>query len=269
MGAVIRLITAEFMKAVRQKLPWMGLAFSALIALLSKQTVERMATPGEISSRVYLAFNLNLASTAIIPIFSTVFAATLLASETSRGSLRMILPHPIRRSQFLHAKLITGLIYLVLMFLANLLVAFPIAASYPLTTKFDEGLDLPGLGGQLFIFAIAFGLTLIPHAATVCFALLVSVLSRSVATAIGVAVGIIFCLLPVQVFVRFGNLQLGDYIFSSYYDKAIGIGNSNAGGMSESWNQENIHLLLSTSILSSAVFLGIAYWVFIRRDLNG
>ncbi len=269
MGAITRLISAELMKAVRLKLPWMGLAFSAIIAVLAKQTVERMATPGELSSRVYLSYNLNLASTAIIPIFSTVFAATLLASETSRGSLRMILPHPIRRSQFLHAKLITGLLYLLLMFLANLAVALPIAAGYPLTTKFDEGMDLPGLGGQLWIFAIAFGLTYIPHAATVCFALLVSVLSRSVATAIGVAVGLIFCLLPIQVFVRFGDVDLGDYIFSSYYDKAIGIGNSIAIGIPESWNQENMHLLLATSLLSSAVFLGTAYWVFIRRDMNG
>lgn len=269
MPAVIRLTSAEFMKAIRLKLPWLGLAFSALIAVLARNVVERMATPGEISARVYLVSNLNLLSTAIIPIFSTVFAAALMASETSRGSLRMILPHPISRSSFLHAKLLTGLGYLLLMFAVNLAVALPIAAGYPLSTKFDRGFDIPSLGGQLSIAGISLGLTLLPHAATVAFALLVSVLSRSVATAIGVAVGLVFCLLPIQVFVRIGRIDIGDYIFSSYYDEAIGIGDTIAGGIPESWNQHSMHMLLATSLISAAVFLGVAYGVFTRRDLNG
>ncbi len=265
MAALTRLISAEFTKAVRLKLPWMGLALSALTAFMAKHTVERLGAPGELSSRVYLTFNLNLVSTSIIPIFSTVFASTLIASETSRGSLRMLLPRPIYRSHFLHAKLITGLIYLVLMFAANLIVALPIAASYPLTNSFDEGLDLPPASGQLAIFGIALGLTYLPHAATVCFALLVSVLSRSVATAIGVAVGLVMFMYTAQALVR----NVDDYVFSSYYDDAIGIGNSIASGIPESWNQDNMHLLLITSLASSVAFLGIAYGVFTRRDLNG
>lgn len=268
MGAVIRLISAEFMKAVRLKLPWMGLAFSALMAVVARHTVERMGAPGELSTRVYLTANMNLLSTSIIPIFSTVFAATLMASETSRGTLRMLLPRPIFRSSFLHAKLITGLGYLALMFVANLAVALPIAAGYPERNTFDLDMQLPSHATQWMVFAAVLAPTFLPHAATVCFALLISVVSRSVATAIGVAVGIVLCLYPIQV-ITIGHVNIGDYMFSSYYDDAIGIGDSIASGYHETWNQESIHWLLGTSFISSAVFLAVAYWVFIRRDLNG
>lgn len=257
------------MKASRLKLPWMGLAFSALTAFLAQHNVERAALPGELNSRVYLKTSLLMASTAIIPIFSTVFAATLIAAETSRGTLRMLLPHPISRASFLHAKLLTGLFYLFLMFLANLAVALPIASTYPFLSTIDEGMDIPGLPAQVGIFTLGLILTYLPHAATVCFAMLVSILSRSVATAIGVAVGIIFCLLPIQVFVSIGTVDIGDYIFSSYYDSALGVVDLISSGFHESWNQENMRLLLSTSLVSSAVFLATAYLVFTRKDLNG
>lgn len=268
MSALTRLISAEIMKAVRLKLPWMGLVFSALMALVAKHTVERLGAPGELSTRVYLTANLNLLSTSIIPIFSTVFAATLIASETSRGTLRMLLPRPIWRSTLLHAKLITGLIYLALMFIANLIVALPIALSYPDRNSFDLTMNMPSLPAQLGIYGIVLLLTYLPHAATVCFALLVSVISRSVATAIGVAVGLVLCLYPIQI-IRIGSVSIGDYMFSSYYDDAIGLGDSIASGFHEPWNQENIHMLLGTSFVSAGVFLAIAYWVFTRRDMNG
>lgn len=268
MSVLARLIYAELMKAVRLKLPWLGIGFSMLMALVARHAVERMAAPGELSTRVYLTANLNLLSTSIVPIFSTVFAATLMAGETTRGTLRMILPRPVWRSTFLHAKLVTGLGYLGLMFLANLLVALPVALSYPARNTFDEGLDLPSGGAQILILLIVLGLTLLPHAATVCFALLVSVISRSVATAVGVAVGMVLCLYPVQI-VEIGSVNIGDFMFSSYYDDAIGLGDSIAAGIAERWNQESMHMLVGTSAVSAAVFLLGAYWVFIRRDMNG
>jgi len=246
----------------------MGLFFSALMAVVAKHTVERMGAPGELSMRVYLVANLNLLSTSIIPIFSTVFAATLMASETSRGSLRMLLPRPIYRSSLLHAKLITGLVYLALMFAANLFVALPIASSFPVKNIFDEGPNFPELPAQLMIFLVVLGLTFLPHAATVCFALLISIVSRSVATAIGVAVGLVLCLYPIQI-IHLGSIRLGDYMFSSYYDDAIGIGDSIASGIPETWNQENMQMLMLTSLISSALFLAIGYRVFTRRDMNG
>jgi len=267
MAALTRLISAEIMKAVRLKLPWMGLAFSGLMAFVARHTVERMAAPGELSTRVYLTADLNLLSTSIIPIFSTVFAATLIASETSRGTLRMLLPRPIWRSTLLHAKLATGLGYLALMFVVNLAVALPLALSYPLRNTFDEGLPLPGPAGQIGILAIVLGLTYLPHAATVCFAFLVSIISRSVATAIGVAVGVVLCLYPIQI-VHIGSVNIGDFMFSSYYDDAIGIGDNIAGGFAESWNQESIRMLVLTSVVSAAVFLVCGYLVFTRRDLK-
>lgn len=269
MNPVFRLISAEITKSVRLKLPWLGLGFSVLVAFFARQYVEGFAAPGEISTREYLTTNVNLLSTAIIPIFSTIFASSLIASETSRGSLRLVLPRPIYRSHFLHAKLTIGVLYLLLLFVVNLAVALPIALGYPERSAFDEGVELPSRTGQIMILGIALGLTLLPHLATVCFGFLVSVLSRSVATAIGVAVGLIFCMLPIQALVEIGSVRIGDYMFSSYYDDAMGIGNSIASGItSESWRQQKVYYLLATSLISSVVFLTLAYRVFTRRDFN-
>jgi ABC-type transport system involved in multi-copper enzyme maturation permease subunit len=269
MRAVLRLFRAEMTKIWRTKFPYFGLLASALVAVIAKQIVDRNELADEATMSGYLSVALNLCSTLVAPIFVVIFAAMLVSSETSRGTYRMVLPRPISRSAFLTSKLLTGLLYMILVFASNLAVAVPLAMRYPLHSASDSGTDVPGAAQQASIYATAVLLTLIPHAATVCFGFLISVLSVNVGTAIGVAVGVLLSLLPMSVFIQFGSFRLRDWLFSEHFDTAIGIASERAQLISgATWDQAKVYSLLATSAISIVVFLVIIYGYFTRRDLN-
>lgn len=265
---IAHLFTAEMAKTWRTKFPYLGIVASALMALVAKQSAEGLSQPGTITSSAYFAASINMSTTIVIPIFATIFAAMLVASETSRGTLRMVLTRPVSRGDFLTAKLLTGLAYLVILMLANIIPALLIARGYPIKPHDDVSITVPDPVAQIGIFGLAVLLTALPLAATVCFGFLVSVLSASVATAIGVAVGLLLSMQPIKQFIHFGSFELAPWLFSSYYDTAVGIADSKAGGMYEVWTQGSIYMLFATSLASAAVFTAIAYRSFLKRDLN-
>ena len=267
-GRTSRLFRAEMAKTWRTKFPYLGIVASALMALIAKQSAEGLSQPGSITAASYFTASINMSTTIVVPIFATIFAAMLIAGETSRGTLRTILVRPVYRSEFMTAKLLAGLFYLILLVLANVLTALVIATNYPLTAPFDKNIQLPGAIEQVGIYAIGLALTIIPQIATVCFAFFISTVSASVATSIGVAVGLLLSLQPIKQFIRFGSFDLDTWMFSSYYDSAMGIADSMAAGIYETWGQEKIYMLLGTSLVSIGIFVGISYWYFMRRDLN-
>ena len=268
LGSVRRLFLAEMTKVWRTKFPYLGVLSSALMALVARQSIQEFSQPGSISAPVYFAASINLSSTIVIPVFGAIFAAMLVASETSRGTLRTVLVRPVKRTEFLSAKLLSGIAYLLILFAANIIPALLIARTYPLQSIDDRDIDIPGLAGQLRIFTTALALTLLPQIATVCFGFFISVISMNVATAIGVALGILLSIQPIKEFINFGDFRLDPLLFSSYYDTAMGIANSKAGGIYELWIQSKTFMLLSTSLVSSVLFVGLSYWIFSRRDLN-
>lgn len=268
MGTIIRLFKAEMAKTWRTKFPYLGLFFSAITPLVAYQSVNQLGAPGEVTRGVYLITSINILTTVIIPIFATIFAAMLIASDTSRGTLRSILPHPITRTHFLNAKLLTGLFYLFLLFAVNLAIALPLSHNYPgIPVNDDMGLT-PDDAAQNLIFLIGLVFTIIPQIATVCFGFFISVFSKTVATSIGVAVGIILSLMPLQILIRIDNFTLGDWLFSNYYDTSMKIVENKIMGMYDEWDQSSIYWLLGTSLVSIFVFLGASYRTFLIRDLN-
>ena len=155
-----------------------------------------------------------------------------------------------------------------LLFVANLAVAIPIALQYPWRAAFDENAPIPLPSEQIQIYAVAILLTIFSHVATVCFGFLISILSVNVATAIGVAVGVLLSLLPVSVLLDFGDFRPGDWFFNSYWDAAVKIADDKVSGIYSTWNDPHIHSLLGVGGVSSLIFLVCAFLVFNRRDLN-
>lgn len=267
-GTTARLVRSEMTKVCRTKFAYLGLVASALMALVARQSIVEFSQPGSITGPSYFTASLNLSSTVVIPVFATIFAAMLVASETSRGTLRSVLTRPVTRAQFLTAKLVTGWIYLLLLFAANLLPALLIARGYPLRSTFDRNVDIPALAAQFRNFGLALLLSLLPQMATVCFGFFISTMSLNVASAIGVALGLLLSLQPIKEFIQFGDFRLDAWLFSSYYDTAMGIADTKASGVYEVWGQTKVYWLLLTSIVSSAIFILISFVSFRRRDLN-
>lgn len=264
----LRVFSAEMAKTWRTKFPYLGIGVSALMAVIARQSMEGLQTGGDgITAPGYFTTAVNMNSTFILPIFVTIFAAMLVASETSRGSLRTILTRPVTRVDFLTGKLLTGAVYLLLMFFTNIVTALIIARGYPVRASFDR-VSTPDLPHLVGIFSIALSLTLLPLLAAVSFGFMVSVFSASVATAIGVAVGLLFTVQAVKDLVPLGNIEPGNYVFLSYLDTAMGIADSKATGVYEVWDQSKVFLMVGTSVATIIICVALSYRSFLKRDLN-
>jgi ABC-type transport system involved in multi-copper enzyme maturation permease subunit len=268
LSRVGRLFSAEMTKAWYTKLPYLGVACSALMALIAKQSVESFAQPGEITASSYFSASINLSSTLTTWVFSTIFASMLVASETSRGTFRTLLIRPVSRIEFLSAKLLSGIAYMLLLFATNAGVSLAIARGYPLAGAFDSRIEIPGAAEQIGTYSIALLLSLLPQIAAVCFGFVVSVLSANVGTAVGVSLGLLLSLQTAKQFIRIGEFELNRWVFNTYYDEAMRIASIKASGMYEVWLQDKVFFLIGTSLVSAAVFVTIGFWSFLRRDLN-
>jgi ABC-2 type transport system permease protein len=268
LSEVLRLFTCEMAKVWRTKVPYVGLACSALMALIARQSVESFAQPGEVTAFSYFVSSVILSSTLTTPIFATVFAALTVASETSRGTLRTVLVRPITRGQFLVAKMLSAVVYLILLFCANALVAAIIAQRYPLKSTFDPLVELPPLTSQVALCFLGCLLSLLPQLATVAFAFMVSVLAGSGGTAVGIALGLLLTLTAAKQFISIAGYELSQFVFSTYYDLPMKIADAKIAGMYETWFQDRMYYMIGTSVIPIALFLGISFWVFLRRDLN-
>ena len=265
---VRRLFVSEMAKIWRTKLPYLGLACNALMALVARQSVESFAQPGEITAFDYFVSSVILTSTLTTPIFAIVYSALTIAGETSRGTLRTVLVRPVTRTQFLSAKLLSALFYLLLLVGANALVACFIARGYPLRSPADPPLEIPSFPRQLGILLYGMALSLIPQIAAVTFAFLISVLVGSGGTAVGVALGLYLTITAAKQFISVGGYELSQFVFSTYYDLPMKIAASRIAGMYDLWWQDRMIFMLASSLSIIIVFLAASYRIFLRRDLN-
>ncbi|MBX7246487.1 MAG: ABC transporter permease [Candidatus Sumerlaeaceae bacterium] len=261
-----RLFASEMARVWRTKLPYLGLAASALMAVVAWQFVQSGQADETVGS--YLIVCINFSTTLIIPIFAVIFSSILVAGEASRGTLRTLLTRPISRGDFLTAKWLVALSYLFLLILANLIPALIIGQQYPLVGKSDRAVDIPGLAAHFQIFGTGVLLTLLPLIATVAFGFMVSTLTTNVSTAIGGAIGTLLTMQTAKEFVRFGEFKLSPWVFSSYYDTAMGITGDKIIGSYSTWANDKVYMLVGTSLASTVVFIILSYRVFLRRDMN-
>ncbi len=268
LSEVRRLFVSEMAKVWRTKLPYVGLACSALMALVAKQSVESFAQPGQVTAFNYFISSIILSSTLTTPIFATIFAAISVAAETSRGTLRTVLVRPVTRTQFLIAKFLSAVLYLVLLVATNALVAIIVAQKYPLNESLDASLEVPPLWSQLLICGSGLALSLIPQLATVAFGFMISIIVASGGTAVGMALGLYLTVTAAKQFISIGGYELSQFVFSTYFDLPLKIADAKISGMYETWLQERMLYMLSTSLVALAVFLAVSFWLFLRRDLN-
>lgn len=254
---------------LRMRLPYVGVVCNALLALVAKQSVESFSQPGELTFSGYFSASLNLTSTLTTPLFATIFAAMLVAGETSRGTLRTVLVRPVSRWDFLLAKFLVAVTYLVVLVTANLVPALLIGKNYPLESAFDRNIEIPPPSEQAVVYLTAIGLALIPQIAAVAFGFVISVIAKNVGTAVGMAVGLLLSIQAAKEFVQIGDVEVRRYVFSSYFDEPFRIASTKISGVYEVWGQERIYLLLATSLATIAICLFISFWTFLRRDLNG
>jgi ABC-2 type transport system permease protein len=260
----------EVRKLVSQKRTYIGIGASALLPILF---VIVMAFQKGGPYDAPLGHNLRhtgIALALVVLTFASRFGAQLVtalvagdivATETSGGTLKMILTRSLRRRQILAGKTLASFTYVVALLLA-LLVAGLISGS--IAWGFNPVVDLTGsrlsAGHALGLAFAALGVFAIPLVAIAAFGIFLSVVTRNSAAAI---VGTLVYELFMEAVVGLVHVQwLHHYMLSAQFDSWHGLFQSPVY-----WTP--VIRCVWVSALFAAVPLAAAFVVFQRRDVAG
>lgn len=160
--------------------------------------LERGIDPDQKTGPLFARFHAGIASVLLIPLLVAVFAADLVSSEFSEGTVKLLLTRPVARWKVLASKFVTMGLFTTLTNLFSGLLAFGIAGlafgysgwGAPVLTGFsigDGGFDASAVRMlPLWQDAVAaYGLAWVSALAVGCVTMLLSVLLRSTAAAMG------------------------------------------------------------------------------------
>ncbi|HIJ66425.1 MAG TPA: ABC transporter permease subunit [Candidatus Hydrogenedentes bacterium] len=255
--------TIEAFKAAKLKFTYLGPAL--VVATVCSATLLHKVTRDDISDYPFIAKTTPLAINLVGAFMLILFCSGLMSKELSSGTIRLVLVRPLRRWEFLAAKLLLGMSYAVL------LSALGAATSWGIAGLFG---DLEGVtfGGELIYTGAAmaraylFGLVLgfFPLFAAVAYAVFISGCTRSTGAAVGSAVGIWIVADTVKSFVGLENFVFSTYLetpWQRFADLCDGIDVA-------SWADKTTLLCVATSVVSFAIFTGVAGVILARRDLH-
>jgi ABC-type transport system involved in multi-copper enzyme maturation permease subunit len=269
------LVGVEWMKLRKGRLLRTGLFVAALATLLSALT----HTPVENESGWTQAARCTGVGFWTAEILVLVLGATAIAGEVSQGTLKMVLPHAYRRSEWIGAKAI------VLVFAAVLFVVVVTAVGVGYTA-----LD-PGLGDVTRIAPAGFGeedeiqvfQTADVMRSYLLEATLASGMSLLASAMLGLLLSCVFgSLVPAlsASFLVFAGLKAGEmflglspetlaHLYASHPDDLRELTESFGRALNERWKPELGSRAAYLSVITAASALLLSMRLFKRRDLHG
>ena len=267
-----RLLINELIKASRLKLTYLGIFFAVLPVLLWIKVVQAFGEEQNLNAFLFIATAVQASLTGIVPIFIVIFSALLVASESTAGTLRLILTRPVTRLQFLTAKLIIALGYTLLLLVLNFATAILIAGiKYGFSNLVSSVSGVPDSTGSLRLWGYMLAsilLSFFPLVGFAIFGFCVSVLARNVGHAVGFAVGIILGVQSIKHLLCFGSFSFADYWFATYVEVPLAQMIDLIGGYSIAFFSPRLVQTLVISMIYNVCLVLIAFIVFHRRDLN-
>jgi len=259
----------ELAKHFRQRFLYVALILIGLIAVIWTRNADLIAPVSGINGHTALVLGI-IGVTSLIALLSLIFSAMLVAGETSGGTFRMILPRPITRAEFLSAKILMGVTFSVLLIVfyifVSLVSSIGIYSFGPIIEDQEVVMTTGVIAGQL---ALALLFTLLPLMAAVSYGIFMSVLSRSLATAIGASIGILLALDIIKHIFRVGDFMIKPYIFTTYFDEFLKIAQDYAQGLEVVWfDPDPEAIAIIVPIMTVAILTSLSFIIFLRRDLN-
>jgi ABC-type transport system involved in multi-copper enzyme maturation permease subunit len=267
---ILRALENELVKSVSTKFLYLGIILCAALPFFCSEGFKQMGLDDDLNGFSFITNSTQAAMTSLIPMFILIHASLLIVTETSNGTFRDILVHPLSRTEFLTAKVLTGLIYILVLISVNLLSAIIICIwRYPFDTIIEDGEILVSSLKLVSSLSVAYLIVLLPLAGVFSFGFFISSISRSFIGSIGFSLGIYIGIEPFKFLIPIGEHHLDRYLFSSYLDAPFSILNDLAAGMEISWNSPKISWCIGLSVFSMLIFFISSFLIFLRRDLNG
>jgi len=258
---ILNAYRVELLKAFRQKFTYGGplLILLVVVAMLRVHPMTRDGA-GDYS---FLAYTTPMALNLLGFLILLVYCAALVSSELGNGAICLILVRPLRRSEFVLAKLLLAMTY------AILLAATAAVSSW--LAVFTLG-DLGGItyGGEVIYtgmdmietYLIGMALALLPLFAAAAYAVMISSLTRSTGAAIGCTVGIWIVADIVK-----HPLGVAPFLFSTYLETPWHVFIGRCDGLDPRWFPDAAYVITS-SLISLAVFTTVAVLALSRRNLH-
>ncbi len=261
---IIPLLRNEIAKAIRTKLPYFGFLVISILCVLIFVVTGASLDGETLNAWGYTSLSMQLVFTDIGLIFIAVFASMLIAEETAFGTARAVLSSPVLRWEFYTAKVLTGLLYAVVMSIVSLIIS---ACLGSWNYEFGDVADSIGViytqKEVLVNFLVAFFLSWIPLAALVMYGIFVSTIVKKSGQAVAVTIGTIYL-------IDFTKHIVGieSYIFTKHIGFSWQIFNQVAQGVDYQWTPQVWHML-AMSLIYCFVMFSAGLVIFSKRDLNG
>ncbi|MFD0618274.1 ABC transporter permease [Paenibacillus sp. GCM10027629] len=215
---MIRLIQNEFYKTFRLKKLYI---FMAILAIHAWLTVHFYNAGGEWKSVILMPNGQSLPLTLLnsmaqfMTVFIPIYVADLITGEVKTGTLKMSLLRPVRRIEWLNAKIVSLFVFM------TVLLVFSIAAEYAIgTLAFGWG-EQTLYAGSLYTQTEGVWLTLrlsfsmlLPYMACGMIVMFIAVSATNISTSIGLSIGV---LTATQYLNAFEQLKLYSIVNQMYF----------------------------------------------------
>lgn len=200
-------------------------------------------------------------SVFFLPLIASLVAGDIVAAEDNNGTLKTILTRSVDRGQVFAAKALAALTYAVIaVYLASIIATVGGVASWGFNSiKTFSGSTVSASEGLLLVIA-ANACYLIPLAAVVCIALLLSTATRNSIAGVGGAIGIVILLDIVATIPGLEGIK--PYLLTEQFENWHGLLRTPTD-----WAPVTHSLWVSALYAVPALVAG--YLVFLRRDVAG
>lgn len=251
----------EITKAIRLKFSYVAPLLVVLVigAALLTHPVERDDT----SDYDFIAYATPLALNVLGFMLLLIYCASLVSSELGSGTIRMVLVRPLRRREFLAAKLLIGMTYATGLSLLAAITAWGLAYALGDLTGVRYGDEVVFTDSEMRVtYALALVLNLFPQFAAVTYAILVSTCTRSTGASVGITIGLWLLADSVKY-----PLRVAPFLFSSYMESSWQVFANRCNALDTQWFPAAQYGIIS-SIAAAILFFSIALYVLSRRNLS-
>ncbi len=253
--------TVELIKARRLWFTYIGPVL-VVLAVLGAPLLRPIERDG-VSDYGFIAYATPVALNLLGLVLLLTYCAGLISSELSGGSIRMVLVRPLRRCEFLAAKLLLGMTYAVVLTVLVGMTSWLLAFTFGELAGVSYGGEVIYTAGQMRnAYLLGMLLSLVPQFAAVAYALMLSTFTRNTGAAIGAAIGLWIVLDTLK-----HPLRISPYLFSTYLEVPWKVF-SNYGEMLDASWLPAVKYGLATSVASFVLFAFIAGCTLSRRNLH-
>ena len=249
----------EWSKALRNRLSYAGPLLILITVAAAAASPLFRGTP---YSYAFVGYATSAALNHLGFVVLLAFSATLVASDRSHGTLRLLLVRPIQRHELLLAKFLMATAY------AALLVIVTALAAWSVPMAMGELLGV-SYGGELIYadnamrtaYGLGMLLALLPLLAAAACGLCISVFARNNATAVLVALGGWLTLEVIK-----HPLGIAPLVMTTYLEVPWRVFASHADGVPATW-MPMAATCAAVSIGTMVIALAVAIAVFRRKNL--